>query len=178
MTNIKNKVAMLSTAAVVGISQPAIAAEWHKVDTPGIGPRAFAEKNFGTSEWKDNLVCRQVGKDGEKSAEKLVTNPKTDVPYRGECTIKQPIPAISTQETSHKLEEVVIQKKKTKKTIREIGPTNVSFDDIMQLDGFKNFDSDAYFRAIGHHESKNRRNARNDRKGKELGVKPGKFAFG
>jgi hypothetical protein len=30
-----------------------MAADWKKVDTPGIGPREFALQNFGTENWKE-----------------------------------------------------------------------------------------------------------------------------
>ena len=55
-----------------------MAADWKKVETPGIGPRAFAQQNFGTKEWK-NLI----GEDGTR-----INNPATDLKFGKKYTIE------------------------------------------------------------------------------------------
>lgn len=76
--SVKKKVGVLTTAVVLGTSANAMAADWHKVTVPGMGPQAFAEKHFGTKEWQ-NLVDRKGNS---------VIVPETDLILGKEYTIK------------------------------------------------------------------------------------------
>lgn len=183
MENIKKKVAILTTATALGVSSSALATEWHKVDTPGIWPQAFAEKNFGTKNWKwltdrDGNSVIIPAKDLILGREYTIAEktPKTQVIQKPQAEkIIPPTPPKQTEITKipQPKKEVIVQNSpKTKREMLLKELFSVSYGDLMGLD------LPTYKTAIAGSESNGSYSARNDKAWKLNHIKPGKWAWG
>lgn len=182
--NIKKKVAILTTATALGVSSSALATEWHKVDTPGIWPQAFAEKNFGTKNWKwltdrDGNRVIVPAKDlilGREYTITEKTSPKTQITQKPQAEkIIPPTPPKQVEITKipqPKKEAIVQNSPKTKRETLLKELFSVSYGDLMGLD------LNTYKTSIAGSESNGSYTARNDKAGKLNNVKPGKWAWG
>lgn len=187
---VKKKVAILTTAIVLGTSTNAMASDWHKADVSGMGPQAFAEQHFGTSEWK-NLV---------DTSGKAIKNPNTDFILGREYTIKdEQIPLVlerkaeppkkvtkkvsatrdkarATAKKPEKKNAVTTKAKKTskpsvknKKTPVQTKNTkeepskfaNITYYEMLSLPGF-DIHFPTYYKSIEQRESAGNQFARND----------------
>ena len=77
-SSVRNKVLALTGGIIIWASSPAMAADWKKVETAGIGPREFAMQNFQTENWRQ-LTDRNGN---------TVRNPSTDLILGREYTLQ------------------------------------------------------------------------------------------
>lgn len=151
MDTVKKKVLALTAATALGVSQPAIASDWHKVDTPGIGPQEFSQKNFGTKEWQ-NLVDR----DGKR-----VKNPATDLVLGREYTLQpEKKETIAKVDSPKKPEQRIETRGKTEEKVEQTIEEKVAKEHTINLEEFKtipyisDFDIRAYKKAVTYVESR------------------------
>lgn len=188
---VKKRVAILTTAVVLGTSANAMASDWHKADVSGMGPQAFAEQHFGTKEWQ-SLV---------DTSGKSIKNPNTDFILGREYTIKdeqtplvlerkaeppkEEVKKVSTTKdraraTTKKPEKKNTVTTKAKKTSKPGGKNkkapvqtkhteenskfaNITYHEMLSLPGF-DIHFPTYYKSIEQHESAGNQFARNDAK--------------
>lgn len=157
----KAKVGAILTASFLWVSAQVEANQnWVQVDTPGMGPREFAVKNFGTEDWKKL-------RDKEWN---YVLNPNTDFRLWKEYTIGRRENIVKNE--SKKTAPIVTKNEKKENPFVLNETYTLSYNDLQSK-----LNITAYKEAVATFESNGKYTARNDKKWKENGVEVDKWAF-